>query len=176
MAQEMADRPALVRALIRTRDEMLNRMNLPDEKFALRYAPGKWNIRQILAHLADTEMVNLWRLQRALAEPGSAVEAFDQDQWANHLRYEARPMELNQRLFQSCRAQTLYYIETVTEEQILRSIEHPEKGKVTVFRWAQITVQHAVHHLSQITAALEGNAWKPESIDSAWQYTTGVPK
>src|SRR5579862_3162874 len=45
-------------------------------------APGKWSVRDILAHLADCEVVFAFRLRQALAEDYHVVQPFDQDRWA----------------------------------------------------------------------------------------------
>ena len=51
-----------------------------EEDFTL--APGKWSIRQIIAHLADAEMVGAHRFRQVIAEQNPTLIAFDQDAWA----------------------------------------------------------------------------------------------
>src|SRR5438270_5226296 len=50
-------------------------------QFERTYAPGKWSARQILTHLAQTEMALGTRARMALATPGYTAQSFDQDQW-----------------------------------------------------------------------------------------------
>src|ERR1700712_5127338 len=49
-------------------------------------APGKWSPREILAHLADCELVFSFRLRQTLAapvdQPHPVIQPFDQDLWA----------------------------------------------------------------------------------------------
>src|ERR1035441_10527680 len=52
--------------------------------------PGKWSIRQIVAHLADAEMVAGMRLRRIIAEDNPRIEAYDQNAWATNLDYTRR--------------------------------------------------------------------------------------
>src|SRR5215472_8233113 len=59
-----------------------------EEEFVI--APGKWNIRQIIAHLADTELVLAYRMRKVIAEDSPTIDAFDQDAWAKQLGYERR--------------------------------------------------------------------------------------
>ena len=59
------------------------------DKKQLRWRPaaGKWSIAEILAHLADTEIVAGWRLRLILGSNGTPIVAFDQDSWASVLQY-----------------------------------------------------------------------------------------
>src|SRR3954463_6583528 len=52
----------------------------PDQ-FDRTYAPGKWTARQILTHLAQTEIALGYRARMALTTPGYAAQPFDQDAW-----------------------------------------------------------------------------------------------
>src|SRR3954451_7719405 len=51
------------------------------DDFARSYAPGKWTARQILIHLAQTELALGNRARMALSTPGYVAQPFDQDQW-----------------------------------------------------------------------------------------------
>ncbi|MPY89426.1 MAG: hypothetical protein GEU99_16045 [Luteitalea sp.] len=52
-----------------------------------RSAPDRWSVREILAHLADCEVVAGWRLRSILASSGTALQAFDQNRWAEVFKY-----------------------------------------------------------------------------------------
>src|SRR3954471_23569114 len=54
----------------------------PDQ-FSRSYAPGKWDARQILTHLAQSEIALGYRARMALTTPGYAAQPFDQDAWMN---------------------------------------------------------------------------------------------
>jgi DinB superfamily len=59
-------------------------------KLRKRPAAGKWSVGEILAHLADTEMVTGWRMRQILGSPGVSIQAFDQDSWAAACHYDRR--------------------------------------------------------------------------------------
>ena len=59
-------------------------------KLRKRPAPGKWSVGEILAHLADCEIVTGWRMRQILGGPGTPIQAFDQDAWAAAGHYEKR--------------------------------------------------------------------------------------
>src|SRR5678815_5853094 len=50
-----------------------------------RPAEGKWGVRTIVCHLADTEEVLSMRLRQVLAEDNPALPAIEQDAWAERL-------------------------------------------------------------------------------------------
>src|SRR5579863_3868806 len=52
------------------------------EKSTKAPAPGKWSPAEIVAHLADCELVFGFRLRQTLAEDGPVIQPFDQDKWA----------------------------------------------------------------------------------------------
>src|SRR3954468_10353804 len=69
-------------------------------------APGKWTPRQIVHHLADSEMTAAVRFRLLVAEDRPAIKGYDQDQFASRLHYE-RPHEASLELFRAARASTV---------------------------------------------------------------------
>ena len=63
---------------------------VPTAKLRKRPAADKWSIAEILAHLADSEIVTGFRLRQILGTPGAPIPAYDQDAWAKACRYEKR--------------------------------------------------------------------------------------
>ena len=53
-------------------------------------AAGKWSIAEILAHLADTEIVAGWRMRSVLGANGTTIQPFDQNAWAAVFQYNQR--------------------------------------------------------------------------------------
>src|SRR5688500_16537203 len=100
----MSGKVKLLDALQATRDETLGYYALPEEDLNKLYGPGKWSVRFVLHHLADAETVLYERIRRTLAEPRPVVWAFDADDWARELDYEARPLGMSRALFQATRA------------------------------------------------------------------------
>ena len=65
-------------------------------------APGKWSARQIVHHLADSEMTAAVRFRLLLAEDRPAIKGYDQDRFADRLHYE-RSHEASLELFRAAR-------------------------------------------------------------------------
>jgi uncharacterized damage-inducible protein DinB len=135
-----------------------------DADLAKTYGPGKWSIRQILVHLADAEFVYLWRVSRAIAETGSPVEGFNQDLWAERLRYDQRSLLVSKALFESSRSQLLEYVGVVTEAELHHTVQHSEHGPIPLWTLLQGHAAHCEHHLDQIEAAQEGRIWQPTGL------------
>src|SRR5271154_4847295 len=52
------------------------------DRFSQAPQPGKWSPREILVHLADTEIAFAFRLRQALAEDDYVIQPFDQEKWS----------------------------------------------------------------------------------------------
>ncbi|MDZ4858649.1 MAG: DinB family protein [Candidatus Hydrogenedentes bacterium] len=156
------NKPQILSSLKKSCEAAISAYNGPESDWPKQYAPGKWTVRQILVHLADVEMVHLWRYSRALAEPGSIVFAFDHDRWVSALRYDERPIEVCKNMFLGLRGQILYYVEQMPELTFSNMINHSENGPVTVSAILNYLCYHTDHHLEQIQFAREGRLWTPK--------------
>jgi hypothetical protein len=116
--------------------------------------PDKWSARDIVHHLADSEMTSAIRLRRLLAEDRPTIYGYDQDQFAKVLYYD-RPHESSLEAFRYARESTAQILERLTEEQWLREGTHTEAGAFGVERWLQIYAEHAHKHARQIKVALD---------------------
>jgi hypothetical protein len=157
------NRHDIVRHLQESRNATIVEYNGSKSNWDKSYAPGKWTIRQMLVHMADVEMVHLWRLSRAWAEPGSPVYAFDHDRWVTELRYDERPIQICRDMFLGIRNQIIYYVETQPDSAFDNTVNHSEAGVIPVTRILNYLVYHTEHHLEQIRFAREGKVWTPEA-------------
>ena len=78
-------------------------------------APGKWSIRQIVAHLADSEMVGAHRMRQVIAEDNPTLIAFDQDAWTKNLDYARRKPRESLETFRRIRAENYELLKGVPE-------------------------------------------------------------
>ena len=117
-----------------------------------RPAPRKWSIREIAAHLADTEIVFSFRLRQTLAptldQPHAIIQPFDQDAWA--VRYAAYQFAPAVALFHAARNWNLLYLNTVSHDDRRRRTTHPERGTMTFWTIVETMAGHDINHLLQI--------------------------
>lgn len=128
--------------------------NLVPGDDALRYAAGKWDVRSLLAHLADVEMVTGVRIRRVLSAPGTRLEAFDQDVWAE--RYPNLEPSLAVEAFRGLRAWNLALLATLTLDDWLAEGLHPVRGPESVDMMVRLLAGHDLNHLLQLDRALAG--------------------
>ncbi|GMW01788.1 MAG: hypothetical protein AMXMBFR84_29250 [Candidatus Hydrogenedentota bacterium] len=144
-----------------SRKAVLDQFDAPEADWNKTYGVGKWTVRQILAHLADVEVVCLWRFLRGAAEPGSPVEAFDENKWAASLAYESRSLAVARSTFEANRNQLLELIAVMPESSLNNTILHSESGELKLDFFLGKMIKHAFHHVDQIRAAREGRSWTP---------------
>jgi uncharacterized damage-inducible protein DinB len=121
---------------------------MPDEQLELRPPSGKWSAREIVAHMADCEIVFSFRLKQALAEDRPAIQPFDQDRWAT--RYGNFDISNGLRLFSALRDWNLLLFDGLTPEQWERPTTHPERGVLTLRTIAEMMAGHDINHLGQL--------------------------
>jgi uncharacterized damage-inducible protein DinB len=111
-------------------------------------APGKWSIREIMAHLADCETVFGFRLRQTLSEEHSIVQPFDQERWAD--RYGAYTFDTALALFQASRNWNLRLLTTISEDDRRHPTTHPERGTMTFWTIVETMAGHDINHIQQI--------------------------
>jgi DinB superfamily len=117
-----------------------------------RPAPGKWTAREIVHHLADSEMTSAVRLRRLIAEDNPLIVGYDQEQFARTLRYD-RPIAASLDAFRAARLATGEILDRLSEEDWRRTGTHSEAGPYSVERWLEIYAAHAHNHADQIRRA-----------------------
>lgn len=111
-------------------------------------APGKWTVRQILCHLADTEIAFAFRWRQALAEKHHIVQPFDQDLWSSH--YSSLPADDALRTFVALRRWNLLLLERLSPADWERPVTHPERGEQTFGTLVETMAGHDLNHFQQL--------------------------
>jgi len=122
-------------------------------------APGKWSAREIVHHLADSEMTSAVRLRLLVASDRPQILGYDEAEFARRLYYD-RPLEASLDAFKAARRTTAEILDRMTDAEWAREGTHTEHGRYTVERWLEIYAAHAHNHAEQIRVA-RGSARKP---------------
>ena len=158
---------ALREQLEKTRDETLRFFALGEADLARTYGPGKWPVRYVLHHIADSETVFFERIRRALSEPRPVLWVADQDAWAKGLDYSRLPLDLSRRVYEAVRAAVIYYAGEHYERSGHLEFVHSVTGLRTLKDEFDKVASHNAHHLDQIRAALGEPALLTCSADSS---------
>lgn len=141
----LADTPDTAAALIRS---------VPSERLREPEAPGRWSVGQVLAHLADSELVWAVRLRFVLGQDRPELTGYDQDGWADRLRYaELDPAESLDR-FRRLRSWNLTLLGQLSEEELDRVGLHVERGEESARHMLRLYAGHDLVHLEQIRRIL----------------------
>lgn len=121
-----------------------------------RPAPRAWSPRQVVHHLADSEMTAAIRLRLLIAQDRPTILGYDQEAFAADLFYD-RPIEASLAAFKAARQTTVEILERMDDEQFERTGTHSEVGAYGVHRWLEIYAAHAHGHADQIRRAREAS-------------------
>jgi hypothetical protein len=120
------------------------------DRFERSWAPGKWSARQILTHLAQTELALGNRARMALTTPGYVAQAFDQDAWIARETRLSGPEALDTFLALA-RMNVLFFDGLSTADRATR-LSHPDYDELTLDWIIHQMAGHQVHHLRQLEA------------------------
>ncbi len=112
--------------------------------------PGKWCIRQIVCHLADSEIVGAERFRRIIAEENPTILAFDQVAWAERLDYKRRKISQAIETFRRIRGENYDLLKELPAEAFQRTGVHSERGPLTLTDLVRTYAEHAEKHAVQI--------------------------
>ncbi len=129
-------------------ERLIRRLSRPQMR--RRPAPGKWSISEILAHLADTELVGGYRIRLILNSNRTPIQAFDQDVWARNANYARQDPRKSLETFCTLREANLRLLRSLPKRKWSNYGMHSERGKETIARVAQMFAGHDLNHLEQI--------------------------
>ena len=126
-------------------------LSLPDPALRYKPSPDKWCVLEILAHLADMEIVLGYRMRQMLADTKPVIAPLDQDAWARNLNYmDSRPAELVA-FYGVARHHNLRLLRGLKLSDLARSAYHPEmQREMTVAEIVERIAVHGTNHLGQI--------------------------
>ncbi len=144
----------IISKLESSRDLTLQYFDLSDDDLARTYGPGKWSVRFVLLHIADSETVLAERIRRTLSETRPVLWAFDPDKWAAGLDYSQLPLDLSRGIYAATRAGIIHLVRKYYETSGDREFVHSETGVRTLRQEFDKVADHNAHHLAQIEMAL----------------------
>jgi hypothetical protein len=124
------------------------------KKLSLRPAPDKWSVTEILAHLADSELVYGFRIRIILEGSGTPIQGIDQDAWARFSDYATHDPVLSLEAFRITRERIVHLLKSLPRASWDSYGMHSERGKETVTRVVEMLAGHDINHVMQIKERL----------------------
>ena len=151
---DAAERMALIEDYEAGADEVGRALGeIGRDAFDRRPPDGSWNAREVVHHLADSEMRSAIRLRRLLSEDNPTILGYDEASYATIFRYAERPMEPALAAFRASRSTTSQILRQLDEAAFARGGTHQESGPYGVEHWLRIYARHAHEHADQIRIA-----------------------
>ena len=127
----------------------------PGENWRASAAPGRWSAGEVLAHLADCEIVAGWRVRAILATDGAPLQPFDQDAWAEAFRYADIDLAESLQTFTAARRSLLSLLRRVDPARHRHHGLHAERGRETIGHLIALYAGHDLNHLTQIESLVQ---------------------
>jgi hypothetical protein len=123
---------------------------VPPAKLRQPEGAGKWSIGQVLQHLADSDLVWGWRVRLILAQDRPTITGYDQDLWADRLRYDQSEPSESLATFDVLRRANLRLIAQASPADLERVGVHAERGEESIDHLIRLYAGHDLLHLRQI--------------------------
>ena len=117
-------------------------------------SPTRWSVAQIVAHLADSEIVFAYRVRMILSASGTPIQAYDQDAWSRAQHAEHSDPQQSLALFTAIRESMLRLLRGLDAEELERYGMHAERGRESVRHLLALYAGHDRNHLAQIERLL----------------------
>jgi hypothetical protein len=147
------DRQALIERYAQGHQVVLDALeDITDQELDARPVESEWTAREVVHHLADSEMTSAIRLRRLLVEDSPEIANYDEEAFARRLHYTDRPLDAALDALSAARRTTLEILERMTEQDWQRAGTHSASGPYSVQDWLEIYAAHAHDHAAQIRA------------------------
>ncbi len=115
-----------------------------------------WTPRQVIHHVADSEAQSYARLRRLIAEPGTAIQGYDEGKWAESatLGYSATDVAPSIEVFAAVRKSSHLLLQRLSESELENKGVHSESGEYSIRTWLDTYTNHPLDHANQIRQQL----------------------
>ncbi len=118
-------------------------------------SPERWSVAEIVAHLAETELVLGWRYRSVAEKNGVVIQSFEQDDWAQNSRYHKLDIDEMLHLYSVLRKANLQFLANLPKEKFENYGMHQERGKETLAHIRNLEAGHDLNHYKQIEKILK---------------------
>jgi uncharacterized damage-inducible protein DinB len=147
--REIAELPNNLREMVK---------NMSEEQIDLPYRPAGWTVRQVVHHVGDSHLNSFIRFKLALTEKNPTIRPYAEDLWAETAEYKM-PVDVSLNLIDSIHRRWVALLESMSDEDFARTLNHPETGVWTLENLLGMYVWHGKHHTAHINNLKKRNGW-----------------
>jgi uncharacterized damage-inducible protein DinB len=121
--------------------------NFDESRIAgLRYAPGKWSVKEVIGHMLDDERIFAYRMLCIARGDTKPLESFDENLYVAGANFEERSLASFIEEYRLIRASTLALLRSLTEDALLRRATMTDyTASVRGLAWH--IAGHELHHI-----------------------------
>jgi uncharacterized damage-inducible protein DinB len=146
----IADTPAALRAAV---------ASLDDQQLDTPYRDGGWTVRQVIHHVPDSHMNAFIRFKLGLTEDEPTIKPYAEDRWAQLADARETPVDVSLTLLETLHQRWDIILRAMRPEDFQRTLNHPEKGRLTLDQMLGLYSWHGRHHVAHVTALRERMGW-----------------
>jgi uncharacterized damage-inducible protein DinB len=139
------DLDSILKNQIETSKQFFN--SIPEEKTDYRYAEGKWNIKEVLQHIIDTERVFAYRALAFARQEPNALPGMDENSYAKNSNADSRKWKNLIDEFEAVRQSTIHLYQSFSESQLEaegKTVSH----EISVRALGYTIAGHSAHHIN----------------------------
>lgn len=133
---------------------------LSDEQLDTPYRPEGWTLRQVVHHLPDSHMNAYMRFRLGLTEDEPTIKPYYEDQWAELTDARSADIDISLNLLESLHQRWVLLLRSMSEEDCMRKVNHPEQGIVPLDKFISLYAWHGRHHIAHITSLRDRMNWQ----------------
>lgn len=119
--------------------------NIPMDKFDFRYKSEKWNIKEIIQHIIDTERIFAYRVLRIARNDKTSLPGFDENYYVANTQATTRSIQDLLTEFSAVRHSNLYLFKSLSDQQLKR-VGNASNLDVSARALGFIMIGHQKHH------------------------------
>ena len=119
---------------------------------------GKWSIREVVCHLADSEIIYADRMKRVIAEDNPTFFEADPDLFGPALHCLQRALDKELDVVEAIRAHMLPILQSCGADAFQRTGVHSRDGRMTLQTLLERITAHIPHHVAFIEEKIKAMA------------------
>jgi len=132
---------------------------LSRERLDTSYREGGWTVRQVAHHIADSHLNAFVRFKLAITEDNPRIKPYKQDAWAAMPDGRSADVESSLSLVEGLHARWAVLLQNLGSSDWARTVDHPERGKISLDYTLELYAWHSLHHVAQITSLRQRKGW-----------------